>query len=147
MRGCWRNRNRIGDDDRGDVPRNNQEDKRVVQPDRTTEACNTHQLASATRGQESGARRYGNRCNVARNNQPVKREDKRVGQNDMATKATHNTMIVFDSNYTGPEGYHRKMTGMMTVIGHGVCSCLSVFFMVCGESTKNKEECKIVNAS
>jgi hypothetical protein len=33
--------------------------------------------------------------------------------------------------------------GMMVVMGHGLCVCLGV----CGETTKNKEESKIVNDS
>ncbi len=54
----------------------------------------------------------------------------------MATEETHNTMIVFDGNYVGPEGYHGKMTGMMAAIGHGVCSCLRVFLGVWREHKK-----------
>ena len=62
----------------------------------------------------------------------------------MATEATHITMIVFDGNYIGPEGYHGMMTGMMAAIGHGVCSCLCVFLGVWREH-KKREENKIVN--
>ena len=54
----------------------------------------------------------------------------------MVTEATHSTMVIFDGNYVGPEGYHGKMTGLMAVIGHGVCSCLCVSWCVERAHTK-----------
>ena len=54
----------------------------------------------------------------------------------MGTEAIHKTMIIFDGNYVGPEGYHGKMPGMMAVIGHGVCSCVCVFLGVWREQQK-----------
>ena len=44
------------------------------------------------------------------------------------------------------ERSHGKTVGMMAAIGHGVTSFVCVF-LVCGESTKNKEESKNVNVS
>ncbi len=40
-----------------------------------------------------------------------------------------------------PTGATTGERGMMVVMGHGLCVC----FGVCGETTKNKEESKIVN--
>ncbi len=48
-----------------------------------------------------------------------------------------------DSGKGTPAGAMTGERGMMVAMGHGLCVC----FGVCGETTKNKEESKIVNVS
>jgi hypothetical protein len=60
-----------------------------------------------------------------------------------------NSLRAFDGGNDG-DGAKDKVActmtgerGMMVAMGHGLCVCLCV----CGETTKNKEESKIVNGT